>query len=135
MKITFTEKVPLMSPSITKKGKFMGAVRGLVGGIGEPSLHEVDPYSVVKYTFPLLFGLMFADLGHGLMLALIGGFFLYKKKKNKIEPDESMSGYIYSGAELLIVCGLTSAFMGVLFGSFFGDETLLPEFFTKLNYY
>lgn len=129
LKITFTEKVPLMSPSITKRGKFMGAIRGLIGGIGEPNPHEVDPYSIVKYTFPLLFGLMFADLGHGLILALIGGFFLYKKKKNKIEPDESMSGYIYSGAELLIVCGLTSAFMGVLFGSFFGDEELLPEFF------
>ncbi len=129
MKITFTEKVPLISPSITKQGKFMGVIRDLVGGIGEPNLNEVDPYSIVKYTFPLLFGLMFADLGHGLMLALIGGFLLYKKKKNKIEPDESMLGYLYSGAELLIICGLTSAFMGVLFGSFFGDEELIPKFF------
>lgn len=133
LKITFTEKVPLMNPSITKKGKFMGVVRSLVGGIGEPNPHEIDPYSIVKYTFPLLFGLMFADLGHGLILALIGGFFLYKKKKNKIEPDESMSGYIYSGAELLIVCGSVAALMGVLFGSFFGDEELIPELFHSIG--
>ena len=76
---------------------------------------------------------MFADVGHGIMLALVAGFLLYKKKKNKIEPDESMTGYLYSGAELLLVCGLSSTIFGFFFGSILGDEHLIPELMHKIG--
>ncbi|MHA2357378.1 MAG: V-type ATPase 116kDa subunit family protein [Candidatus Heimdallarchaeaceae archaeon] len=126
IEISINPEVPLANPSITKKGKFFGAVRGLVRGIGEPNPHEVDPFSLVRFTFPLLFGMMFADVGHGIMLAIIGALFAIRKKRKKIKPDESMSGYIYGGAELLIVCGLAATVFGFIFGSILGDEFYLP---------
>ena len=127
IKITFNAKVPLVNPSITKKGKVFGAVRGLVGGIGEPNPHEIDPYSIVRFTFPLLFGIMFADIGHGIMLVLIAALLTIRKRRKKIKPDESISGYLYSGSELLLFCGLSATIFGFLFGSLLGDEEFIPE--------
>jgi len=129
--ISFNPEVPLTNPSITKKGKFFGAVRGLVGGIGEPNPHEVDPFSIVRFTFPILFGMMFADVGHGLMLAIIGALLAIRKKRKKIKPDESISGYLYGGAELLIVCGIAGTIFGFIFGSILGDEYYLTTLFEQ----
>ncbi len=129
LEVTTNPDVPLINPSITKKGKIFGAVRGIVSGIGQPGSKEVDPYSIIRFTFPLLFGIMFADLGHGILLSLIAGFFVYNKKRKKIKPDESMTGYIYSGAELLLFCGLSATIFGFLFGSLLGDEHFLAELY------
>ncbi|MBY9000089.1 MAG: hypothetical protein KGD64_04180 [Candidatus Heimdallarchaeota archaeon] len=131
--ITITDKVPLVSPSITKRGKAFGAIGGIIGGIGEPNPHEVDPYNIMKFTFPLLFGVMFADLGHGIMLALIGALLTIRKRRKKIKPSESISGYLYSGSELLIFCGLSASIFGILFGSLLGDEEFLPHLFHSIG--
>jgi V/A-type H+-transporting ATPase subunit I len=133
MEITENPEVPLVNPAITKKGKVFGAVRGIVGGIGHPNTNQVDPYSIVRFTFPFLFGIMFADIGHGILLSLVAGFLLYKKKKNKIEPDESMTGYLYSGAELLLFCGISATIFGFFFGSLLGDEHFIPELMHKIG--
>ncbi len=131
--ITVTDKVPLPNPSITKRGKAFGAIGGIIGGIGQPNPHEVDPYNIMKFTFPLLFGVMFADLGHGIMLALIGAFLTIRKRRKKIQPSESISGYLYSGSELLIFCGASAAIFGILFGSLLGDEEFLPHLFHSIG--
>ena len=133
LEITTNPEVPLINPAITKRGKVFGAVRGIVGGIGQPGPGEVDPYSIVRFTFPFLFGIMFADVGHGILMALIAGIFVFIKKRKKIEPDESMTGYLYSGAELLLFCGLSSTFFGFLFGSLLGDEYFLANFYHSVG--
>ena len=46
--------------------------QGLVTTYGYPSYVEIDPTPLVALTFPLIFGLMFGDVGHGLVLALLG---------------------------------------------------------------
>ncbi len=131
LEVTENPEVPLVNPAIAKRGKVFGAVRGIVGGIGPPNPKQVDPYSIMRFTFPLLFGLMFADIAHGILLSLIAGFLLYKKKKKKIEPDESITGYLYSGAELLLFCGASSTIFGFFFGSLLGDEHFIPELMHK----
>ena len=133
IEITPTEDVPLVNPSITKKGKVFKSIRGLVGGIGEPNPHEIDPYSIIRFTFPFLFGIMFADVGHGLMLTLIGAFLAFRKRRKKIKPDESITGYLYSGAELLIFCGLSATIFGFFFGSILGDEKLIPNLMHQIG--
>ncbi len=133
LEITLTEDVPLVNPSITKKGKVFKSIRGIVGGIGEPNPHEIDPYSIVRFTFPLLFGIMFADVGHGLMLTLIGAFLVFRKHRKKIKPDESITGYLYSGAELLVFCGIAATIFGFFFGSILGDEKLIPELMHQIG--
>ena len=131
--ITVQDNVPLVNPSITKKGKAFGAIRGIVGGIGQPSTQEVDPFYIARFTFPLLFGIMFADVGHGIMLALIGGFLAYRKRKKKIKTSESITGFLYAGSELLAFCGISATVFGFLFGSLLGDEVFIRDIMRSIG--
>lgn len=112
------------SPSHVKNSKFMKPLRGLVTAYGTPGHNEIDPFPFVKILFPMLFAIMFADVMHGLILTLIG-FWALNKRKKMAEPPSGLSAYLYNGAELLILMGIWSFFMGFAFNSFFGDETIL----------
>ncbi len=127
LEIEENANVPIANPSIIPKGKIFGAVRGLINGIGTPTNKEIDPYILLRVTFPLIFGIMFADVGHGLMLMLVGALLVYRKYKKNIKPSETITGYIYAGAELLIICGLYATFFGVMFGKFMGDKDFIKE--------
>ncbi|NHJ32139.1 MAG: hypothetical protein FK732_04695, partial [Asgard group archaeon] len=84
---------PEFTPSYVSNSEFMKPMRGLVTSFGTPSMNEIDPYPFVKYLFPILFGIMFADFGHGLILLLIGLW--AKRKKDKMaEIPKGISGYI-----------------------------------------
>ncbi len=118
---------PEFTPSYVSNSKFMEPMRGLVTSFGTPSINEIDPYPFVKYLFPILFAIMFADFGHGLILFLIGLW--AKRKKDKMsEIPKGISGYFYGGSELLIIMGATSMLIGIPMNSFFGDETFFWQF-------
>jgi V/A-type H+-transporting ATPase subunit I len=80
------------------------------GMLGTPSAEEADPSLLVAILVPLLFGYMFGDVGHGLVLAIIG---LMLQKRWPI-------------TRILIANGVSSIFFGFMFGSIFGLEHLIP---------
>ncbi len=82
---------------------------------GLPEYGETDPTPFVAVTYFLLFGMMFADLGQGLVLSLVGWLFMWKMKKMEL-------------GRILAVCGFSSAIFGVLLGSVFGFEHWLDGF-------
>ncbi len=88
---------------------------------GLPSHNGFDPTMLVAITYTLLFGLMFADLGQGLIIAIAGAV-LWHTKKNKL------------GAILERV-GIASAVFGFIFGSVFGFEHLLDPVFIKMGFH
>ena len=77
--------------------------------LGAPSVDEFDPSMLLSLLVPLLFGYMFGDVGHGLVL-LIAGFLLYRR---------------WPLLKLLIGCGLSSMMFGWVFGSVFTSEHLI----------
>lgn len=79
---------------------------------GLPTYQDLDPTFLVSIIYSVLFGLMFADVGQGVVLALFGYFFMYKVKKMAI------------GA-ILARAGFFSVLFGFLFGSVFGYENLM----------
>ncbi len=85
---------------------------------GVPSYHDMDPTPIVALTYSLLFGIMFGDLGQGLLLALIS-FLLFKYKGMKL------------GAIGMRI-GIVSAFFGFLYGSVFGNEEILIPVFKNV---
>lgn len=87
---------------------------------GLPSYNEIDPTLFVAITYSLLFGMMFADVGQGLVLSLFGWFIMWKKMKNPL-------------GKILAPCGIASAFFGTLLGSVFGFEHWLDDFWTWVN--
>ena len=78
--------------------------------MGTPGHAEVDPNVILPVIVPLLFGYMFPDVGHGLILAFIG-LLLFKR---------------WPASRFLIPCGLVAATFGYFFGEVFGLEDVLP---------
>ena len=75
---------------------------------GVPKYNEVDPTFFVSITYTILFGAMFGDFGHGIVLAF-AGWIMYKFKEMKV-------------GKVLIPCGICSSIFGLIFGSLFGFE-------------
>lgn len=113
------ERVPvaLHNPGIT------GIFQQLVTTYGRPRYDEMDPTWLMTLTFPLLFGAMFGDVGHGLVLALLGWLI----SSRKIPALRSLANL---GA-IIATCGLAGALFGVLYGSVFGLENVLPAIWIR----
>lgn len=89
------------------------AVRGfevLTRMLGTPSQSEVDPSTLLSIIAPLLFGFMFGDVGQGLVIAAAG---LYFRQRAPF-------------LAILVPGGLAAAGFGVLFGSVFAREDVIP---------
>ncbi len=82
---------------------------------GTPGMSEVDPSGVLAVVVPLLFGYMFPDVGHGLMLALFAAIF--RKRWPQIR--------------FLIPCGISAMVFGLVFGDVFGFDGLIPALWLK----
>lgn len=93
----------------------------LVETMGTPANSEIDPTPLTAATFVLMFGLMFGDLGQGLVIALCG--FLVRRIARKRQGIHS--GLAQAGG-ILIVCGLSAAACGILYGSVFSSEHVIP---------
>jgi V/A-type H+-transporting ATPase subunit I len=78
--------------------------------MGTPGREEVDPSIVLPFIVPLLFGYMFPDMGHGLIL-MAAGLLLFKR---------------WPAGRFLVPCGLAASLFGYMFGEVFGIEGVLP---------
>ncbi|NLX58638.1 MAG: hypothetical protein GXY74_06065 [Phycisphaerae bacterium] len=82
----------------------------LVAGYGFPKYREIEPTLFVAITFLAMFGFMFGDVGHGLVLTVIG---LLVRRKGRKEKTRDIG-------TIFLACGLASMVMGVVYGSYFG---------------
>jgi V/A-type H+-transporting ATPase subunit I len=103
--------------------KILAPFQMLVRNFGIPKYGTIDPTPFVMPLYLSMFGLMFPDVGQGLVLAIFGilGMFLLKKKEGK-DGLQNLSW-------LIVWCGLSSVFFGALFGSFFGMGLFKPLWF------
>jgi V/A-type H+-transporting ATPase subunit I len=92
--------------------------QSLVTTFAQPRYDEVDPTILMALTFPILFGAMFGDVGHGIELALVGMLL----SSRKVKFLQSLSGL----GRLVTICGIFAALFGFLYGSVFGIENLIP---------
>jgi len=91
----------------------------LVKTMGMPSNSEIDPTPFAAVTFVLLFGLMFGDLGQGLVLLLAGLALKMIGRKRIMENLQQAGG-------ILIACGGSAAVCGLLYGIVFSSERIIP---------
>lgn len=93
----------------------------LVRMMGTPGNSEVDPTPVAAIAYTVIFGLMFGDLGQGLILAA-AGVSLSKYGMKKHGTRNSLSDF----GGILTWCGLSASVFGLLYGSVFSYEHLIP---------
>ncbi len=97
-----------------KKGRLAQVFAPFVQMYGVPAYGEADPRLFLALTYCVLFGLMFGDIGQGIVLILVG-LYMYKKR-----------GMWLGG--ILACVGVPATLFGVVYGSVFGNEHLLPGF-------
>ncbi len=122
--IEVTKTIPTAEAPPTKmqNARIFGAYQKLVRGFGIPNYKEVDPSKLMILTFPLFFGLMFPDVAHGAILALFALIILAWKLRKPVVTG--IAAYIYEGAGLLFICGLSAIIFGFLFGAVFGSHAV-----------
>ncbi len=109
-------------PTKTSVPKFARIYDSLVSAYGVPGYNEFNTAILIQIFFPIMFGIMFADVGHGLLFTLLGvyGMTLRNKKLGTDSFMDEIKGYFKSGYMLMIVSGIAAMIFGVLFGSYFG---------------
>lgn len=108
----------LTPPTKLKNGWFAAPFEMFVEMYGLPSYGDPDPTTYVAITYSLLFGIMFGDLGQGLLLVLVG-WLLWKLKGLNL-------------GRIINRIGISSCIFGTLYGSIFGFEDILTPFFVKV---
>ncbi|WP_058990321.1 V-type ATP synthase subunit I [Anaerococcus rubeinfantis] len=103
-------------PTKLKNNKIARPFEFLVNMYGAPNYNELDPTGFFAITYMLLYGLMFGDLGQGLIFVL-ASFLIEKKSK------------IFG--QLVRRIGFSASFFGLMYGSFFGIEDLIPTLLIK----
>lgn len=106
-------------PVELRNPRFLEPFQMLVTNFGVPEYGTIDPTPIVAIAYLLMFGLMFGDAGHGLVLVALG---LVGQRALKSSGYRQLS-------KLLVWCGAASTVMGVLFGAYFGFELLPPLWF------
>ena len=108
-----TPPTKLRNPWFVRPFEFFVEMYGL------PDYDETDATPFVALTFTVLFGIMFGDVGQGIVLTLFS-LFMWKVKHNAL-------------FHLMIPCGIASTCAGFVYGSFFGYENLLDPLYHALG--
>lgn len=105
------------APTLLKNKGFFKHFEFITKMFGTPSNNEIDPTPIISLLFLLFYGMMFGDVGHGLVLTL-GGFLIYRKSKSE---------WFY----ILGASGISSMIFGILYGSFFGFEEVIKPMWKR----
>jgi V/A-type H+/Na+-transporting ATPase subunit I len=93
---------------------------------GLPDYGELDPTPIIAFVWPFFYGIMFADLGHGLLLFGLGMFLRYRA-----------NGSLKTWATLLAVSGAAASIAGIGTGEIFGfhinEFSVLAALFAPLD--
>ena len=106
----------IQPPTELRNNRLFRPFETLVRMYGLPSYNEIDPTAFVAITYFIMFGMMFGDVGQGLIL-LLGGLALMRLRV--------VLGGVIVGA------GLSSFIFGFLYGSIFGFEHWIPHLWLK----
>lgn len=124
-------KAPAIAiPSRLENPRFLQPFQTLVTNFGMPAYGTIDPTGLVAIAYLVMFGLMFGDVGHGLVLVAVG---VAGRLWTRRQPPGKEAGGIAAAipllSRLMIWSGASAIVTGVLFGSYFGFAWLPPLWF------
>ncbi|CAD2220822.1 V-type H+-transporting ATPase subunit I [Angomonas deanei] len=119
---TIIEEVPTKDtpPTYFKTNKITSSFQGIVDSYGMARYKEANPGVFTIITFPYLFGIMYGDIGHGLILTLFAAYLVFSEKSFEGKPLNEIFAMIFGGRYLLLLMGFFAVYMGVLYNDMFG---------------
>ena len=104
-------------PTKLENPKLFKPFEMFVGMYGLPAHNEMDPTLFVGLTYSFIFGVMFGDVGQGLLLVIVGAL-VYHFKKSPL-------------AGIFATAGVFSTIFGFMFGSVFGFEDVIQPLWLR----
>lgn len=102
-------KLKKETPTLFQNKRFVKTFEVITESQGIPNRGESDPTPMIALMWPIFYGIMFADLGHGLLLMGMGLLFKFKGQ-----------GTLAKWGMLIAISGASAAVAGVGAGEMFG---------------
>eukprot|EP01022_Parablepharisma_sp_SALTPOND_P020336 TRINITY_DN367_c0_g1_i1.p2 TRINITY_DN367_c0_g1~~TRINITY_DN367_c0_g1_i1.p2 ORF type:complete len:503 (-),score=58.95 TRINITY_DN367_c0_g1_i1:5245-6753(-) len=106
----------LTPPTYFRTNDFLRPFQEIVFTYGVPSYKEANPTLFTIITFPFLFGIMFGDFAHGLVLLSISSYVCIRK--DYLIRTKSLLAEAVDARYLLLLMGVFSSFCGFLYNDF-----------------
>lgn len=106
-------------PTLYRPAPVARAFRPLVTTYGAAPYADIDPTPFAAISFVLMFGMMFGDVGHGLVLSALG-LAVRRGRPRFLAPFQQVW-------PLPVAAGLVAAVFGLLYGDAFGPTGLVPR--------
>ena len=100
-------------PTLLVNPRLISVFESLTLERGLPRYGEVDPTPILAFVFPFFFGIMFADVGHGIALLAFGLYLVYRTAYK-------------SWGELILILSFSTTVFGFVRGSLFGVPFTSP---------
>ena len=105
-------------PTLVRSPRWLQPFEELVTTFGISSYNELDPTLIVTVSFLIMYGMMFGDLGHGLLLLLTGLWLRHRKLQFGI---------------LVAAAGGSGMLFGLLYGAAFGHQIMRAAWLQPLE--
>lgn len=100
------EKIPVEHKN-KKKASYL---EWIVDLYSRPKYTEIDPSSILLYSFPLIYGMILGDIGYALILIILGIIINKIVKSDDIKPFTNVLTY----------CQISTLIFGTIYGEFMG---------------
>lgn len=101
-----------------KVNKFTAAYQGIVDAYAVCTYQEVNPTPFTIITFPFLFGVMFGDMGHGIVMTLAAAYMIWKEKQLAKCNFGEIFDLMFGGRYIIVLMGLFSIHCGFIYNDF-----------------
>lgn len=109
-------------PTYIQTTRFISSFQNIVNTYGTPRYQEINPGQFTIITFPFIFGVMYGDVGHGIILLIVSLLFIINEKKllynKKIGKMPEMLEMVFSGRYALLLMSICSIYCGFIYNEF-----------------
>ena len=103
-------------PTAFDSNSYTSTAQEITNTYGIPRYQEVNPSIFTTVTFPFFFGVMFGDIGHGLILFCIGIYLVFNDEKIKKSKLIMFSQLRY----MIIMMGFFAVYCGFIYNDVIG---------------
>ncbi|KAL5259885.1 hypothetical protein ACHWQZ_G010119 [Mnemiopsis leidyi] len=108
-------------PTYHRTNTLTKGYQAVIDAYGVASYQEINPAIFTVITFPFLFGIMFGDIGHGLIMFLAGLYLVLKEGyfTKRLKSYEEIFSMMFHGRYIIMMNGMFAVYAGFLYNDIF----------------